>query len=438
MESKNKIEKFLGFLIGLSVSNNVMYAFKINNTYINFSFIVSVITFVYLIFIKKKKIFNDIKKINGFMKLFIIFILISGISMLLVCTNKNFYSSYISGIIYFIIGLTLYLNVFMLKENKKSVMKGIVWGFILNVLLSFIQYVTYLGGNCFSLFEIFPQNAFQVCNYRLKSSLTMYISSYRAQGIFLETSYYMAYIASTILIFGVSNVKYIYKTILLIICTFCVINSSSATVVLIIFSVLIYCILNKLKFKEKEDKSYKMSKSWFITILLVLLVFICVIIGYAFNDNFKSIVNLEEIFNKLQSNFKSANLNDESNSERAEGFENGLSLIKKYPIGVGYNLMTKVMQKEFEGEMRVYTTYNYLITLCIEIGVVGAMMFVLYILNLSYKLIWKGKSKEKLAIGISALCTFIGQVACGFNFILIPYVMLIYGLADLESRKEYE
>ena len=156
------------------------------------------------------------------------------------------------------------------------------------------------------------------------------------------------------------------------------------------------------------------------------------------SDKFTQYFNVEEMWNKISTSMLTADINNEDNEERSQAMDKGIKLALKYPFGGGYNLMTKLMMEEYNGEMRVYTTFNYFITLCIEIGIVGALIFTVYIISLTIKLTIKNKDKKKIAIGISALVTFIGQVACGTNFILLPFIILIYALADLESREKNE
>ena len=429
---KINLEKICAFLLGFTVCNNVIYAVQLGNTLLNIAFIMSIMISIYLIIFKKKNIFSALGKINIFFKIFLIIIVLSFFPMMIFCKDKSFYPSYISGLMYLIVALTIYINVFFLKDNKHYIYKGIVWGFGINIVLSIIQYVTYLKGNCFSLFILFPQDAFQVCNPALKSSLTMYISSYRAQGIFLETSYYMAFFGATILIFWTNTKKNIKTLGILIIGMFCIINSSSATMILIFIAIILYYITIRKKFPKEKYKK-KNSQYILLSFLLVILIFLLLL---EFNPDFKKVININEIIEKISSSITTVDVSNEDNSERADAMAKGLALIMEYPLGTGYNLMTKTMMLEYEGEMRVYTTFNYIITLAIEIGIIGAIVFICYIISLCIKLIFEGKTREKIAIGISAFITFLAQFACGFNFILIPFVLLIYGLADMESRED--
>lgn len=431
---KKNIESYIAILLGIIVCNNVIYAFKINNTYINIAFIASIIIFLYLIIFRHKKLFESIRNINIYFKIFIIICFLSIVPMIIFCDNKSFYTSYITGIVYLIVTLTIYINVYFLKSEKEYIYKGLLYGFLLNVILSLIQYITYLVGNCFSLFEFFPQDAFQVCNINLKNAMTMYIASYRAQGFFLETSYYMIFLASTIMLYRARTKNNFRNLLVILIALFCMINSTTATMVLVFMAMILYFIINKIKVpKEKKKKivtGYKILGicSCFLALLIMLLV----------SDKFTQYFNVEEMWNKISTSMLTADINNEDNEERSQAMDKGIKLALKYPFGGGYNLMTKLMMEEYNGEMRVYTTFNYFITLCIEIGIVGALIFTVYIISLTIKLTIKNKDKKKIAIGISALVTFIGQVACGTNFILLPFIILIYALADLESREKNE
>lgn len=431
---KKNIESYIAILLGIIVCNNVIYAFKINNTYINIAFIASIIIFLYLIIFRHKKLFKAIKNINIYFKIFIIICFLSVIPMIIFCDNKSFYTSYITGIVYLIVTLTIYINVYFLKSEKEYIYKGLLYGFLLNVILSLIQYITYLAGSCFSLFEFFPQDAFQVCNINLKSAMTMYIPSYRAQGFFLETSYYMIFLASTIMLYRARTKNNFRNLLVILIALFCMVNSTTATMVLVFMAMILYFIINKVKTSKEKKKEivtgYKILGicACFLALLIMLLV----------SNKFTQYFNFEEMWDKISTSMLTADINNEDNEERSQAMDNGIKLALKYPFGGGYNLMTKLMMEEYNGEMKVYTTFNYFITLCIEIGIVGALIFTIYIISLTIKLTIKTKDKKKIAIGISVLVTFIGQVACGTNFILLPFIILIYALADLESREKNE
>lgn len=431
---KKNIESYLAIILGLVVCNNVVYVFKINDIYLNIAFIVSIIIFLYLLIFRHKKIFKAIKNMNIYIKIFIIMCIFSFVPMLIFCDNKSYYSSYVTGILYLITTLSLYINVFFLKEQKDYIYRGLIYGFILNVLLSLVQYVTYLMGNCFSLFEFFPQSAFQVCNINLKSAMTMYIASYRAQGFFLETSYYMLFLAATIMIYKARTKNNFKNLMIILIGLFCMINSTTGTMVLVFTAMILYYIFCKSNIRTKKEKkiSFEYKVLGICSCLLIALVM------FLFSSKFTEYFNIEEMWSKVSTSLLTSNISNEDNAERSDAMLKGLKLAIKYPLGGGYNLMTKLMLEEYSGEMRVYTTFNYFITLCIEIGIVGALIFIGYIISLTIKLVIRGRDRKKIAIGISALITFIGQVACGVNFVLIPFVMLIYGLADLESREENE
>lgn len=422
---KEKIRILLIFLFGFTLCNNVVYIFRFNDTYLNIGFLITILLFLFEVIVEKKNPLYYMRKINIYFKIFILFCIISAIPMFLFVSEEISKTSYISGLIYLFLGIMIYLDVIMCCKDKKLIYKGICYGVLINVVFSLIQYVTYKAGNCFSLFVWFPQNAFQVSNINLRSALTMYISSYRAQGVFLETSYYMAFIACTIPIFLEKTEKASSKFIIMAISLFCALNSSSGIIALIFVSLILY-------WGSRNFKSQKIKRTTIVQILIILvLMAIGMLITILLQED---IIGMENIIEKVNYSLQSSNILDEDNHERATAMNNAIKAIKKYPFGVGYNMMTKIMKYEFIGQMKVYSTYNYLFTLILENGIIGAIPFVAFILNISLKNILN-KTKEKRFIGVSALVLFVSQIFCGFHFILMPFIMLIYAMADIEREE---
>lgn len=442
VEASNKIEKFLAIFLGIIVCNNVVYAFKIGKTYINISFVYGIIICMFFITFRNKNIKRCVKEINYNFRIYVIIALLSIIFAVITFTDEiSVVSSYFNGIIMLILNLILYMDVIFLKDYKNYILKGLIVGFILNMVLSLIQYVTYNNGNYFSLYYYFPQPAFQINsyfgakNFLQQSADTFDIYGYRAQGFFLETSYYMAFIASTAIILFIITNKSFLKILSIASMIFIIALTSSGNMIIIFFTFIMYLFFTKIKKKNCNKEIKKINMKEFTTLFLLST---CVL-GIVFLNfsKVKEVITTNNIYEKFINNIKSANIADEGNKGRATSMVKALELILKYPLGVGYNMSSTLLSMEFEkGTLETNSTFNRLITIQLEQGPLGLIFYIIYIYNISGVLILKAREKYTLALGIGVLGAFICQVGNGIGF--FPFIILIFALANIELNKMKE
>lgn len=437
-KNTNRIEKIVAFILGLIICNNVIYFFKIGRTYINISFVYGVAVFLFLVIVKKKNIKKCIKEINIYFRLFILCALVSIIPLIIVFYKElSLISSYFNGIIALLLCVFLYADVILLKEHKKDILKGLAIGFSLNTVLSLIQYVTFNNGNYFSLYTYFPQPAFQINSYfgvknTLQNSLdTFNIYGYRAQGFFLETSYYFAFIAGTAIVLFVTVKNSIIKILSFFSVVFIIALTSSGNMIIIISTFIMFYVMGRIK-KSKDYKDTKLRKKnilyAFFMILLFFLFFITNI------NKIQEIVIKNNVYDKFINNVNTANITNDGNKDRLNSMIKSLKLILKYPLGVGYNMSPTLLNLEYDvGELETNTTFNSLITIQLEEGILGTIVYAMYICNISIFLICKAKEKYTLALGIATFAIFICQIGNGIGF--FPFVILMFALANIEQNE---
>lgn len=440
MKNKMCLLNVLAFLMGLFACNNVIYLFKIGDTYINIEYVLAVIT-ACVIFVKdSKKFWGAFKDINKYFKAFIIIMFLSVIPLIIVFNDSlGSISSFFNGMVLFFLCFCIYIDIVALQEKKDLFINGFKIGFILNIILSLIQYITYKNGNYFSLYNYFPQPAFQINSYYgMKSSLqmssdTFNIYGYRAQGFFLETSYYMAFlISSAIVLFAITKFS-LFKSIIIIIAIFTIIQTSSGNMIILLSTFILYYLLKNAKRGEKN--TYK------INIKKIFLIYIIFSIGLIFaisqRDTISDFLINNNIVNKIIKNFETANIANEGNKERFDNMKKALNLAWDYPFGVGYNMSYTMMRNEYGNEIRVTSAFNRLITIQLELGFLGTITYLIYIYQVGIKLFLKAKENYSLALGIAVFGVFVCQVGNGIGF-SYPFVMFIFALADIERKKYIE
>lgn len=438
----NKVEKFLAFFLGIIVCNNVAYALKVGRTYINVSFVYGIIIFMFFIVFRKRNIKKCVKEINYSFRIYIIIALLSIVlAVVTFIDDISLISSYFNGIIMLALNLILYMDVIFLKDYKKYILKGLIIGFILNMLLSLIQYVTYNNGNYFSLYYFFPQPGFQINSYYGANNFlqqvadTFNIYGYRAQGFFLETSYYMAFIASTSIILFVITKKSFWKILSIISMIFIIALTSSGNMIVILFTFIIYYIFMKIKSKNNICEDKKINIKTFTTFFLIAVLLIS--FGAINFSNIEEIIKTNNVFEKFVNNINTANIANEGNKGRATSMVKALELVLKYPLGVGYNMSPTLLSLEYEdGILEQNATFNRLITIELEQGPLGLLFYVIYIYQISGVLILKAREKYTLALGIGVLGAFICQIGNGIGF--FPFVILVFALANIELNEMKE
>lgn len=444
IETYNKVEKFLAIFLGIIVCNNVAYALKVGRTYINVSFVYGIILFMFFIVFRKRNIKKCVKEINYSFRIYIIIALLSIVlAVVTFIDDISLISSYFNGIIMLVLNLILYMDVLFLKDYKNYILKGLIIGFILNMLLSLIQYVTYNNGNYFSLYYFFPQPGFQINSYYGANTLlqqttdTFNIYGYRAQGFFLETSYYMAFIAATSVILFAITKKGLIKILSIISMIFIIALTSSGNMIVVLVTFIMYYIFRKIKSKSnncnKENKKINIKT---FTALFIITIFILGI-GLLNISKIKEIITTNNVYEKFINNINTANIADEGNKGRATSMVKALELVLKYPLGVGYNMAPTLLSLEYEdGILEQNATFNRLITIELEQGPLGLLFYVIYIYQISGLLILKAKEKYTLALGIGVLGAFICQIGNGIGF--FPFIILVFALANIEYNNYLE
>jgi hypothetical protein len=397
----NRNKSILAFLLGISTSLYVTYIAKIGNIPLRLDVFVPSLIFLILL-ITKNKNFNLLtlrKYFNKYILLFGVAIIISGINLLIYSSKLGNQDIFLKAtLVVYLIPLLAYIVTIMLKEYKLKIINGMIVGLFINILFSLIQYVTWEIGSYFTLYTYFPQPSFYVPIY-----------NFRTMGFFLEPSHMMQYIISTFLLFEVTLKKGIKKSIINIFLLLTILLSKSGNVLVLTVILFIF-------FLKKKRNKILLRYSYILTSLFILILLIL---------NIDKLIEIKSFLN-IDLLLRTIFLNDRTGTDRLIGMKTGMQYISEYPLGIGYG-MSKTLY-DLYGVAQ--SSYNYLLTVQLELGIFGTIVYLLRVLVTSGYLIFKGKSNYQLAIGLSIFGSELAAILNGGYF--GNALWILYGLASIE------
>lgn len=426
MKDKKKI---LAFFQGFALCNNVIYIFNYNTFYLNISCLVSLITLVYIIIKEKNNISKYLKQIDKLFYLFLLFCLLSVIPMFFYFKNDlSIINAFFNGLPSLVLIFIQYFIIIALYDHKKNIFQGVLFGFIINIIFSLLQYIFFQQKQVFTLYRLFPNPAFQIPgDYFVLSAMpdivsSLKIYSFRAQGLFLETSYFLTFVIGSILI--VMNIvkNNILKVILLLISLWLCIISESGNLLILLFTLITYLVVCFIKRKGTKIINRKV-----MLLIPCVMIIVCLTAIY--------VVNNPKITNSLDNSLLSANMEDSGNHERFLSIERGMDLIIKYPFGIGYNMSSTIYAKEYGNEY-VNAIFSTLLVNELEIGLLGNLMYIIFSLKMIVYALRKKEDKTSLALGLSALGMFVCQITNGISYWLMLYVICAFAMINASMYEE--
>ncbi len=404
IKEKTKFEGFLAFILGLSVCEGISVLISFGSTMLTVSEVISPLIMVLLMITRENRFFDFFRNIPLGFKLFFAVIAFSILPGMLFFGWGAIYR-YAVGMIYFIIVLSMAINVYALRNSRDSLFLGIAVGLTLNLIFSLICYISFNVGTVISLEGVFPRDHFFTPTL-----------AFRAQGFFLEPSHLLRFIASVILIVMVNvNVKsLLFKYLWVILAFFVVLYSTSGSVVILLLGLLMYWMIHK---KERKKA---------ITITS-LIVFLFVIVLGAFLLFTPGV--LSDIWSNFSKILLGADITDEGNAARFESMKTVLEHMDIAAIGCGWNLIGTYFETQNLG---IVSAFSFILQMTVELGFLGALMYCLALFTTSYKLI-KQKNDKAIALGITLIIIFALQVGTDYSF--NTCTMAVFGLVVCELEE---
>lgn len=414
-----KIRNVFLFLLGFFACHNIFWIYKGNSA--SYIYIETLIAIPLLIFSKKGMLRKTYKDICFYIKMYWYYTVLLVPVGLLVFTGTKYAITPLKGIAAFIISFIYLLAIIVNVTRIKIIIKGFVCGATVNLIYTVLCYIFFKVGIQWRVIDLVAVDG--------DVSFENYLSIYRAQGFFMECSYYMCFIATSM-----PFVLYLIKNIYLKICVVLIVVflgaiSFSGNIINILLSILLYICLVDKKIIELKNVIRILIPSLFI-----IMIISDKLIDFLYNANFWDL--LSDGLNDLNIN----NEDNNSNVTRLAGIKGALNIVLENPIGIGAGGSSPYMALIYGNLREVHTTFSFILKVLIESGWIGGIFYVLAIIKMTRKLII-GNSFHK-AIAVSLICATIGQFVNGvgwFSFILFTLAMaVIYSNERMIQSTDYE
>lgn len=418
IENLSKTNKVLAFLFGLFMATDVIYLFGFGSTLFIIPEVYSVILFVYLLATKQIN-FSRIRSVVGnSFRFFLVYIAFSGFAALANFLSVSLMYRYIVGIIMLIISLTALANMVSMFDYKPYVINGIELGLILNFFFVIAEYVVWrtTRSSYTFLYNLFPQSGF-----------SMHVYNFGAEGLFLEPSHMIHFIASVLPLWIVYKYRMSFKGIMVLIAALYAVAMSGAGTSMVVWASLLVLILF-----QKKGWRYVRMRSFiaFCVILLALLIVFGFFSGSPPVSNF-----IKTITKYLNQAFTGSSIADSSNTERYNSMTTAASMILQYPIGCGWNMVHTLLEERTS--LAVATAFSDIIEMTLELGV-GVLFYIWFVIS-SIVSLFKIGTDEARGTAVALIAIFIMQ--CMADYAFNPCMMMVFGFARsimLEERERLE
>lgn len=428
---KSRIKQIISYLIGLLAVQNVIYVFKISNTYINIELFLGFISIMFLMMFDRKALFEALRKTDKSLKWYLLSIVLSFLFLInyAMFNQGTRIISFFNGLISLFLSLSVYYSVIVYRRYRLSIVKGLWHGLIINTIVSILQLVMFNIGSYFSLYDWFPEEFYYVSikwgmpgTVHLSDIQEWLIYSYRASGLYLECSYFVASMTCVLIICWSYRKAKIVDYFLLFVLTILISMSGSGNLVIYVAILLMYFSYTFIS-KININRYFGISKYSVFIIVGALLV-----IAFAIEEKY---IDLTEIISGIEESVLGVNISDEGNNERLTFMIAAFHFYLTYPIGVGYNMASNALR----AYSSTYAAFNYFLTVLIELGPIGLLAY----LNLWQKNITgviKNIELPRRAIFIGLLAAIFFQFANGTGFTHIVWVLLGLSQAERIDKKD--
>jgi hypothetical protein len=342
-------------------------------------------------------------------------VLFSILLVLLFNPESQFILNYGKGVMVWTMYLVIFISIIMNTGYVDRVLKGISSGFILNLFFCVYQYFAIENGWKFvDLSSLFPQSGYghEVFYYKF------------LYGFFFEPAHMLrffcgAYFITRFLVLKTTKSKLLIDILLAFVI---VASTSSLSAVLLLFLLLYWTILAyKRMIYLSEIKKICLIVAVITCLVIVILVFFSNALDFVFSS-FE--IGLKYLFEGVQIS------NSSYNYERFSNMVVGLQAIKDYPMGTGINCMPLVMSSQNYPAITVEgATFNGLITLFIEVGLVGVICYINMFFRKINMLVIKSKEKKTIIVGLALMATTVCTLLEGY--IVTELIVVLLGIAYL-------
>ena len=400
-------------VLGFSLSTNVINVFRIGTVNVSIAQTLVLIMSIILAFKRGVSITTFWRALKASMKMWLLLVPLSFFAIILnsvLSLSKSFFA----GLIELISVLLSILLIANLPMYTKQLMKGMIWGLLINIIVSLLAYVKWkVTGSSINFGEIFHLESYATYN-------TSYY--FRSQGLFTESSFFVCYLCIiTPIALLIKPVKRI-NNIILIVLSIAAIALSLSGNILIYFIELFICFLLIGKYKNREVFRP-------INILGVLLIGIVFFIFLAQSGR------LTQFWANIRLGLAGANLFNEGNSPRIQNMRAAIEVFKESNlIGYGYNMGATVMSYRTIANTGAASTF---LRMLLDLGVVGGLVYLwVFYQYCIHDLLSKRTTLLKKSIACGMIGLFSCQVSNGYPFASV-LTMVMFGLVAVVNEESY-
>lgn len=415
--NKSKIVMLLSILYGLFLGTDIVYIFTIGTTRFLISEVYTVVLFFILIIIGQFDLRQIRKALKPSLILWILMIIASIFGGLITFMRVDIFYRYFVGLIALGISASSYFVMISLFDYRRYILMGITIGLLCNILIGVMQYSTYQAGSEFLvLYNLFPQSDFYLYKY-----------NFGTQGLFLEPSHMIQYIASVFPIWlgirydgKIASIGFLWAVLLL--CAF----SGSGTSIIIYISVIIFFVTKWIGKKIRRTVRVKSIIFWCIIMPAIVITLTIYLPSLPQFQEFK-----DSIIYYLELAINGSNITDSTNTERYVSITTTIKLIPETIFGCGWNLVhTLLMEKT---SLHTPSAFSDLLEMTLEIGILGIISYLYFILKLFIKCI-KRNNLEAKGIAISLGSILVMQIMA--DYAINTTIFMVFGWAVcLTNRK---
>lgn len=414
-----KIKKYCLIVLGFLFCQNILVPLKIGNTPFNISLFLLPIFIVLIIIFDRQRIIPSLKKIPLPLYMFYIVIIFSIIPALILKDFLKDISPFYKGLLFYVISsiVPVLVGIIANKEERDDLIFGVLIGFLANSIISIVVHVAfYLFGYTLGFTSLFRNSSFFEPNYFAS-----------AQGMFLEPSHLAGFLfVSFYLLFWYYKEPFIRILITALCWVMFILYKMGNFPIFIVSQLFFFAIFYKQQIINFFKNKIFISKRNLIVFFLVVAVVLCsltLICVFALSDQ------IAKVFNEV-------NPFSDANKDRYNSLLNGLSIYKKHLFGVGFNLSGKAIEASFPDSVATATAHSYLLRIFIELGIIGAFVFVFYFVYLVGSIV-----QIKNSYWILAFAVFFGMLFSFLDGPTEPYLYFAIGIgccdADFSQRFDY-
>lgn len=429
----------LAFLFGLAFVQGIFYVAKVGNLYVDVIYPVSIVVLCLNFALRPKKTMDSLE--SCFYRGLIPFLIIVTLSVFLAIGSTMTHvgvqiSSCVNGLVVLLFSLIIYGAVIAMRDRMQQFVWGLFFGLLMNIVISFIQYMAFQSGTAFTLYDLFPQPAFYIsvpwgAGSAWAQNIEYLVYSFRAQGLYLEVSYFVG-AATIVFILAMGEIKEngIVKGLALSALLFLFVISNTGNISLFVAFVLLTYIV--VRSHRGETSSFfskrRSSKEWLALLLVVVALAEVCLYAIANNDEVLKALDFDNLVKGLFGGLESSDITSSDNQQRFQYMQNAFEEFVCYPWGGGYNMAPTLTFCDYGTN----ATFSYILTLLVELGPLGLVAYVYLVLGMAVRLFKQRKNGSLFGVCVAVALVALLAFQTGNGIGLTPLAWCVFALASIE------